>query len=124
MRVKGLFVGLVTWALCGVAGASTVLVTGTNRGIGLEFVRQYAAQGWTVIATVRNPAAATELAALAAGNPKIRVEKLDVTDVAAVEALAAKYRGQPIDILINNAGALGDVPSKRSAPSIRRSFLR
>ena len=123
MRVKGLFVGLVTWALCGVAGASTVLVTGTNRGIGLEFVRQYAAQGWTVIATVRNPAAATELAALAAGNPRIRVEKLDVTDVAAIEALAAKYRGQPIDVIINNAGTLGDVPKQKIGGLDQSEFL-
>jgi NAD(P)-dependent dehydrogenase (short-subunit alcohol dehydrogenase family) len=123
MWVKRLFAGLIAWALCGVAGASTVLVTGTNRGIGLEFVRQYAAQGWTVIATVRNPAAATELAALAAGNPKIRVEKLDVTDVAAVEALAAKYRGQPIDILINNAGTLGDVPKQKIGSLDQAEFL-
>ncbi|MBU3673108.1 MAG: SDR family oxidoreductase [Sinobacteraceae bacterium] len=123
MRVKGLLGGLLAWALCGVAGASTVLVTGTNRGIGLEFVRQYAGAGWTVIATVRNPATATELVALAAGNPKIRVEKLDVTDVAAIEALAAKYRGQPIDILINNAGTLGDVPKQKIGALDQAEFL-
>ncbi|MFM8517250.1 MAG: SDR family oxidoreductase [Nevskiaceae bacterium] len=116
------------WALCvaflwGTAEASTVLITGTNRGIGLEFVRQYAAQGWTVIATVRNPATATELVALATGNPKIRVEKLDVTDVAAVEALAAKYRGQPIDVLINNAGTLGDVPKQKVGSLDQAEFL-
>lgn len=120
---KTLLVGLVSWALCGVAGASTVLVTGTNRGIGLEFVRQYAAQGWTVIATVRNPGAATELSALAAGNPRIRMEKLDVTDVAAIEALAAKYRGQPIDVIINNAGTLGDVPKQKVGALDQAEFL-
>jgi NAD(P)-dependent dehydrogenase (short-subunit alcohol dehydrogenase family) len=120
---KTLLVGLVSWALCGVAGASTVLVTGTNRGIGLEFVRQYAAQGWTVIATVRNPAAATELAALASSKPNIRIEKLDVTDVAAIETLAAKYRGQPIDVIINNAGTLGDVPKQKVGALDQAEFL-
>jgi NAD(P)-dependent dehydrogenase (short-subunit alcohol dehydrogenase family) len=86
----------------------TVLVTGANRGIGLEYVRQYAARGWTVIATARKPDEATELNALAAQNPKIVVERLDVSDFAAVDSLAAKYQGRPIDILVNNAGITGD----------------
>ncbi len=93
-------------------GAPTVLVTGANRGIGLEFVRQYAARGWRVIATARDPAGAHELQALAADNANakatVSVERLDVTDAADVAALAAKYRGQPIDVLINNAGLTGD----------------
>ncbi len=89
------------------AGDVTVLVTGSNRGIGLEYVRQYAARGWNVIATARKPEEATELKALAAANPKIVVEKLDVTDFAAVDALAARYKGRPIDILVNNAGVTG-----------------
>jgi NAD(P)-dependent dehydrogenase (short-subunit alcohol dehydrogenase family) len=86
---------------------STVLVTGANKGIGLEFVRQYAARGARVIATARNPEGATELNALAASNPRVIVEKLDVTDHAAIDALAAKHAGEPIDVLINNAGASG-----------------
>ncbi len=87
----------------------TVLITGSNRGIGLEFVRQYAARGWRVIATTRDPASATELAALASANGKlVTVEKLDVTDAAGLATLAAKYKGQPIDVLLNNAGWLGD----------------
>lgn len=85
----------------------TVLVTGANRGIGLEYVRQYAARGWNVIATARKPDEATDLRELATANPKITVEKLDVTDYAAVDALAAKYRDRPIDILVNNAGITG-----------------
>lgn len=85
----------------------TVLVTGANRGIGLEYVRQYAARGWNVIATTRHPEEAVDLKALAAANPRITVEKLDVTDFAAVDALAARYQGKPIDILVNNAGIAG-----------------
>jgi len=89
------------------AAAVTVLITGANRGIGLEYVRQYAARGWNVIATARRPEEATELNALAAANPRVVVEKLDVTDFAQVDALAAKYRDRPIDILVNNAGITG-----------------
>jgi len=86
----------------------TVLITGANRGIGLEYVRQYAARGWKVIATARRPEDATDLKALAAANPRITIEKLDVTDFVAVDALAAKYKGKPIDIVVNNAGITGD----------------
>ena len=85
----------------------TVLVTGANRGLGLEFVRQYAARGWTVIATARDPDAAEELQSLAADRDNIAVERLDVTDFAQIDALAEKYRDQPIDVLLNNAGISG-----------------
>jgi NAD(P)-dependent dehydrogenase (short-subunit alcohol dehydrogenase family) len=90
----------------------TVLVTGSNRGLGLEFVRQYAARGWKVIATARNPEAATELRAIAAKNGAVTVDALDVEDVAAIKALATKYRGTAIDVLINNAGVLGDMKAQ------------
>lgn len=91
------------------AESVTVLVTGSNRGLGFEFAKQYAARGWTVIATVRNVQSATELQALAAQNSRIAVEQLDLLDTAAIKALAAKYEGRPIDLVVNNAGVLGDL---------------
>src|SRR5215218_9122628 len=68
----------------------TVLITGSNRGLGLEFVTQYAARGWKVIATARAPESATELRALAGKNNSIAIEKLDVLDRPAIKVLAAK----------------------------------
>ncbi len=88
--------------------AGTVLITGANRGLGLEFARQYAARGWTVVATARNPGDATELRELAAASGRVTIERLDVLDRAAIAALAARYAGTPIDLLINNAGIGGD----------------
>ncbi len=85
----------------------TVLITGSNRGIGLAFARQYAEKGWNVIATARNPEAAEALQALVAEHPTVVIERLDVTDHAALEALAQDYRDRPIDVLIKNAGVLG-----------------
>jgi NAD(P)-dependent dehydrogenase (short-subunit alcohol dehydrogenase family) len=85
----------------------TVLITGANRGLGLEFARQYAADGWRVIATCREPARAPELARLAAGHPKLAVHALDVTSNASVRALAQTLGEAPIDVLINNAGVAG-----------------
>lgn len=102
--------------------AATVLVTGSNRGIGLEFVKQYAAQGWTVIATTRHPAEAKELNALAAKNKKITVEKMDLLDVDGIKALAAKYKGKPIDLLLNNAGYLGDAPGQTLGSFDKKTF--
>jgi NAD(P)-dependent dehydrogenase (short-subunit alcohol dehydrogenase family) len=81
-----------------------VLVTGANRGIGLEFVRQYAADGWRVFATCRNPEAAAELAAISG---EVSVHRLDVCDFEAVAALGRELRDQPIDILVSNAGVMG-----------------
>jgi NAD(P)-dependent dehydrogenase (short-subunit alcohol dehydrogenase family) len=85
----------------------TVLVTGASRGIGLEFVRQYAAQGWSVLASCRDPAAARALQAIGSEQRAVRVHALDVSDVAAIDGLAKSLRGQPIDVLINNAGLYG-----------------
>jgi NAD(P)-dependent dehydrogenase (short-subunit alcohol dehydrogenase family) len=85
----------------------TVLITGSNRGLGLELAKQYAAAGWSVIATARDPGDAMELQALAARDADVRIEKLDVLDAAELEALAAELDGVHIDVLINNAGVLG-----------------
>ena len=85
----------------------TVLVTGSNRGIGLELARQYAERGWNVIATARKPEAADDLKAIRAEHPKLVIVQLDVTDHERIDELAAEYQGEPIDILINNAGISG-----------------
>jgi len=84
----------------------SALVTGANRGLGLEFVRQYAADGWRVIAVCRDPGAAEALQAVAAeSGAAISVHAMDVTDRAAVDALAASL-DEPVDLLINNAGRM------------------
>ena len=88
-------------------GKMTVLITGTSRGIGLEFARRYAERGWRVIATCRNPGSATALREIAGKSPNVILEQLDVVDHASVDAVAAKYDGQPIDVLLNNAGIGG-----------------
>jgi len=86
------------------AEAPTVLITGANRGIGLEFVEQLSKRGWNIIATARSPESATELLAIADGYKQLVVEQLDVTDFARVDELSTKYADQPIDILLSNAG--------------------
>ncbi len=86
----------------------SVLVTGANRGLGLEFTRQYAADGWQVYAACRAPDAAKELQKFAEqSGGRIRVLPMDVTDTASVRAAAAGLKGQPIDLLLNNAGVGG-----------------
>ncbi len=81
------------------AEARTVVVTGANRGLGLEFARQYKAAGWRVIGTARDPDTADELEALG-----VRVLQLDVASQESVDGLAAALGDEPIDLLINNAG--------------------
>lgn len=80
------------------------LITGANRGLGLEFVRQYADDGWHVIACCRTPEAATELNAL---DGDIEVRALDVVDFSAIDALASDLQGTAIDVLVANAGMYG-----------------
>ena len=84
------------------------LVTGANRGIGLAFARELADRGHDVVATAREPAKAKELAATGA-----RVEPLDVSDDASVGKLARALAGEPLDVLINNAGVGDGVDSIR-----------
>jgi len=94
---------------------TTVLITGANRGIGLEFVRQYVSDGADVIACCREPKKATELNEIAKGG-KARVLPLDVGNKESIARLAQELNGAPIDILINNAGISG--PRRQSADEI------
>ena len=85
----------------------TLLITGANRGIGLELVNQFAKSGWQVLACCRNPANASELQSLSGQNPNIEIHALDVTDYKQMAALATQLTDRPIDILLSNAGIYG-----------------
>ncbi len=101
-------VALAWLTATGAASADTVLITGANSGIGLEFAKQYAEKGWTVIATHRRSETPQTLADLMAKHKNVRVENLDVTNIDNVNALASKLKDVPIDVLINNAGVYND----------------
>ena len=83
---------------------ATILVTGSNRGLGLEWVRRYAADGWRVYATCRHPQQADELQRLAHRHANVTIHRLDVTAADQIAALAAELRDRPIDLLVNKAG--------------------
>ena len=95
----------------------TVLITGANRGIGLEFARQYATDGWRVIACCRDPLTAHELNAFVLQGsklngfelPNLQIMALDVANAEQIKQLVQQLNGAPIDVLINNAGVY---PSK------------
>ncbi|MBY6213170.1 SDR family oxidoreductase [Microbulbifer agarilyticus] len=87
--------------------SGTILITGCNRGIGLEMARQFAKDGWKVIATCRNPSAAWELSELNESYANLEVHTLDVTDYAQLADLARSLQGRPVDILVSNAGYYG-----------------
>ena len=91
----------------------TVFITGANRGIGLEFTKQYLEKGWTVIATARKPDKAEDLNQLQNQYPEhLSIQQLDVTDHDRIDALAKELEGQPIDLLLNNAGISGYIPDQ------------
>jgi NAD(P)-dependent dehydrogenase (short-subunit alcohol dehydrogenase family) len=109
--IASIVVAAIAWGASS-ANAATVLITGSNRGLGYEFAKQYAEKGWTVIATTRNPDGAKELKDLAAQHKNITLEKLDLMDEPGINILASRYKGKPIDLVICNAGVLGDLPGQ------------
>ena len=89
----------------------TVLITGTNRGLGLEFSKQYLEGGYKVLATCRNPREAIDLQTLKIDfTDRLEIHTLDVKDHQSIENLSVLLRNDPIDILINNAGIIGPFP--------------
>lgn len=99
----------------------TVLITGANRGLGLALSKHFLADGYNVIGTARKPAKATALKEAGA-----QVVQLDVTDDASINAMASTLKNVPIDIIVNNAGYIGDstrgIESFKATP--RETFLR
>lgn len=110
-----LFRGILSVSLLGstllipsLSAGQTVLITGSNSGIGLEFTKQYAALGWNVIATHRRSSIPDSLAAVIAEHDNVRVERMDVTSAEQIAALAETLGDVAIDLLINNAGVYND----------------
>jgi NAD(P)-dependent dehydrogenase (short-subunit alcohol dehydrogenase family) len=102
----------------------TILITGANRGLGLEFTKQYAVDKWDVIAACRSPSAAEKLQNFAKTYNNIRVESLDVGDHTSISALAAKLENVDLDVLLNNAGILsgGDAVASAISPNADQVF--
>ena len=82
---------------------STVLITGSNRNIGFEFVKQFANKGWKVIATTRSMDSADELIEFSKENSNVIIEQLDITNDEHLRNLKKKYNDDVIDVLLNNA---------------------
>jgi NAD(P)-dependent dehydrogenase (short-subunit alcohol dehydrogenase family) len=97
-----------------VVAPPVALITGSDRGIGFALTQELVARGWKVLATCRDPQHAQALQTFAAAHSSVAIETLDVTSTASIDALARKYRGTPIDALINNAG-IGIVALPRAA---------
>ena len=87
--------------------AESILITGSNRGIGLELVRQYAEAGWRVFACCRSPGTADQLNQLKENHSLVSIHQLDIADSQQIRALSNELKGQALDILFNNAGIYG-----------------
>ena len=86
----------------------SVLITGANRGLGLEFAKQYASDGWRVYACCRNPSEALDLNTIAAASlDTVSIHGMEVTELASVTAVGQALEDHPIDLLISNAGIIG-----------------
>ena len=101
---------------------STIFITGASRGVGLALVECYAARQWKVIATCREPDQATALAEIARRCDNVSVDRLDVANDDAVCEIAERYSDIAIDVLMNNAGMLGD-PEAQSIENLDSDLL-
>jgi NAD(P)-dependent dehydrogenase (short-subunit alcohol dehydrogenase family) len=96
----------------------SVLITGANSGLGLEFTRQFLGLGWQLHACCRKPEKAEDLGELGKSAPdRLRVHAVDLADFASIDSLASKLAGAPIDLLINNAGIMDTEPADFSEES-------
>jgi NAD(P)-dependent dehydrogenase (short-subunit alcohol dehydrogenase family) len=86
---------------------NTLLITGANRGIGLEMVKQYTKDNWRVLACCRTLDKAEELHQLKQNNARIEIFQLDVSQPTSITSLANQIKNEPIDILMNSAGLMG-----------------
>jgi NAD(P)-dependent dehydrogenase (short-subunit alcohol dehydrogenase family) len=99
----------------------SILITGTNRGIGLELARIFAQYDWDVIACCRKPQEALALQSIqAASEGRLKIRQLDVTDDGQIDELAESLADKNIDILVNNAGILG--PEKQDFGILDEEF--
>jgi NAD(P)-dependent dehydrogenase (short-subunit alcohol dehydrogenase family) len=89
----------------------SIMITSANRGLGLEFARQYAPDGWRIFAACRNPHVAHDLHKLARTHA-VTILPMDVTDHASIRRAAAGLNDEPIDVLLNSAGIIGK-PAQR-----------
>ncbi|MBS0580677.1 MAG: SDR family oxidoreductase [Proteobacteria bacterium] len=134
--MKQLAVLLVLWSVANASAADitaatepapnpgTVLITGSDRGIGLALAREFESRGWQVIATCRDPEKATDLKSLASEHSTVSIEKLDVSDDVAIDALVTKLKDRPIDALVNNAGVTGGFEAQTLAGLDANEFSR